>query len=295
MIDLKLGDVFELTVDDFAGVSCVLTDPPYGISLDSNCKRGVKGRKSTYKIQGDESMDAGNHVLRLALEAGVKTIIFFASPSKPWPGTWRNTVIWDKGGGTGFGGDPSTCLRRTYEIIQISNKTKIKKRDESVWRMPPNNRDYTIHPCIKPVPLIMRLLDVFDCGDLVFDPFSGSGSTAIACMHKEINFKGLEIDETYFNKAMKRINDEKSNNLFSDSGSQRLQGGQITGNNEENRTESKDELIAGCGRGVSWFEAEPGLDRVVNGFPGRIHRLKGLGNAQVPLQAAVAWKLLGGE
>ena len=46
---------------------------------------------------------------------------------------------------------------------------------------------------------------------------------------------------------------------------------------------------------VGWWEVEPGLGRVANGVPHRIHRLKGYGNAQVPLQAAVAWRLLGGE
>ena len=44
-----------------------------------------------------------------------------------------------------------------------------------------------------------------------------------------------------------------------------------------------------------WWEAESLVGRVANGIPHRIHRLKALGNAQVPLQAAVAWKLLGGE
>ena len=43
------------------------------------------------------------------------------------------------------------------------------------------------------------------------------------------------------------------------------------------------------------WTTEPDVGRVANGVPARIHRLKGLGNAQVPLQAAVAWKLLGGE
>ena len=52
-------------------------------------------------------------------------------------------------------------------------------------------------------------------------------------------------------------------------------------------------LVSG-GAGTQW-ETEPGLGRVANGVPHRIHRLKGLGNAQVPLQAAVAWRLLGGE
>jgi DNA (cytosine-5)-methyltransferase 1 len=43
-----------------------------------------------------------------------------------------------------------------------------------------------------------------------------------------------------------------------------------------------------------WWAAESTVGRVANGVPNRIHRLKGLGNAQVPLQAAVAWKHLGG-
>jgi DNA (cytosine-5)-methyltransferase 1 len=44
-----------------------------------------------------------------------------------------------------------------------------------------------------------------------------------------------------------------------------------------------------------WWESESIMGRVANGIPHRIHRLKGLGNAQVPLQAATAWRLLGGE
>ncbi len=47
-----------------------------------------------------------------------------------------------------------------------------------------------------------------------------------------------------------------------------------------------------CGNGIGWWEIEPGLGRVVDGLSNRIHRLKGLGNAQVPIQAAVAWKIL---
>lgn len=46
--------------------------------------------------------------------------------------------------------------------------------------------------------------------------------------------------------------------------------------------------------GDGWWASEPGVVRMVHGVPDRAHRIKGLGNAQVPLQAAVAWKLLGG-
>jgi hypothetical protein len=46
---------------------------------------------------------------------------------------------------------------------------------------------------------------------------------------------------------------------------------------------------------TGWWESEPYIGRVATGIKDRVHRLKGLGNAQVPLQAAVAWRILGGE
>jgi hypothetical protein len=46
--------------------------------------------------------------------------------------------------------------------------------------------------------------------------------------------------------------------------------------------------------GSSWWDSEPAVRRVADGVPNRQHRLRGLGNAQVPLCAAAAWKLLGG-
>lgn len=47
--------------------------------------------------------------------------------------------------------------------------------------------------------------------------------------------------------------------------------------------------------GDEWWTTEPRLGRVVDGVSNRVGQLKGYGNAQVPLHAAVAWKLLGGE
>lgn len=46
--------------------------------------------------------------------------------------------------------------------------------------------------------------------------------------------------------------------------------------------------------GIGWWTVEPRVCRVVDGLPARAHRIRALGNAQVPLQAAAAWKLLGG-
>lgn len=43
-----------------------------------------------------------------------------------------------------------------------------------------------------------------------------------------------------------------------------------------------------------WWDAEPGVDRVAHGVANRPHRIRCLGLGQVPLAAAVAWRLLGG-
>jgi DNA (cytosine-5)-methyltransferase 1 len=43
-----------------------------------------------------------------------------------------------------------------------------------------------------------------------------------------------------------------------------------------------------------WWDTERGLDRVANGVAHRTHRLKAIGNGQVPAVAALAWRLLGG-
>jgi len=51
----------------------------------------------------------------------------------------------------------------------------------------------------------------------------------------------------------------------------------------------------GDGRDPGWWQAEPDVGRVVDGLASRVDRIKALGNGQVPLQAAVAWKILGGE
>lgn len=46
--------------------------------------------------------------------------------------------------------------------------------------------------------------------------------------------------------------------------------------------------------GNAWWQTIPDVPRVANGMANQSHRLKGIGNGQVPLQAAVAWKILGG-
>ena len=68
------------------------------------------------------------------------------------------------------------------------------------------------------------------------------------------------------------------------------QGDQRQGDQRQERNESQYADHSSSG----WWQIEPNVGRVANGSPHRVHRLKGLGNAQVPLQAATAYRLLGG-
>jgi len=65
-----------------------------------------------------------------------------------------------------------------------------------------------IHPTQKPLKLIERLIELATKkGDLVLDPFMGSGTTAVACIKLERNFIGFEISQKYCKLARKRVDD----------------------------------------------------------------------------------------
>jgi len=71
-----------------------------------------------------------------------------------------------------------------------------------------HDRYTRIHPTQKPTRLLERLLAlVTKEGDLVLDPFSGSASTAVACINTNRHFIGFEIDKEYYDLSIKRLND----------------------------------------------------------------------------------------
>lgn len=207
------GDCLKILPTLTAKVDAVVTDPPYGIGLRNG---DVDGHRSDRwdSIAGDRSQDAGIAVLDWARDLD-GPIVAFASPWKPWPGRWRNQIAWDKGGAVGGGGDIATCLKRSWELVQVWNPDRIQgPRAESVWRFPMVPADTADHICAKPVALMVRLLNTF-CppGCTVVDPFCGSGTTGVACVQTGRNFIGIEIDDKYVEIARRRIADA-ANHLF---------------------------------------------------------------------------------
>lgn len=204
-VTLYCGDCREI-LPELAGVDAVITDPPYGIGLRNGDVDGHRSQRS-WRVEGDDSQAAAMSVYDWAEFRDLPTV-FFASPWKPFPGRWRNLIVWDKGGAVGGGGDIKTCLKRSWELIQVArNRAMNGSREESVWRHPIHPQDLKLHICAKPVDLMERLVSRFtNAGDCVLDPFLGSGTTALACINTNRRFVGIECDPGHFRTAVHRIN-----------------------------------------------------------------------------------------
>ncbi len=75
-----------------------------------------------------------------------------------------------------------------------------------VWRDIDFYEEKRYHPTQKPIKLIKRLIYASsNKGDIVFDPFVGSGSTAVAAVQLERDFLGFEIEKKYYEIAVRRI------------------------------------------------------------------------------------------
>lgn len=83
------------------------------------------------------------------------------------------------------------------------------KNPSDVWDIPnvkSNHIEKTSHPCQYPVGLVERLvLALTNPGDLVLDPFMGSGTTAVACVRTGRSFVGCDRDKTYTETANERV------------------------------------------------------------------------------------------
>ena len=124
-------------------------------------------------------------------------------------------------------GGKTPQLRPEFETIMLAQKSKegtfvenwkrwgtgliwpdfAEGQQTTVFRYgKPNSGKMVDHLTVKPGGLMERLLRVFSLeGHTVLDPFTGSGTTGVACVNMHRNFIGFEINEEYFDLAKKRI------------------------------------------------------------------------------------------
>jgi len=78
-----------------------------------------------------------------------------------------------------------------------------------VWDIPPESARRVSHPAQFPVELPERLIRLYTyTGDLVLDPFMGSGSTLVAAARLDRRYAGYDLDPTYVDIARLRVRDE---------------------------------------------------------------------------------------
>jgi site-specific DNA-methyltransferase (adenine-specific) len=144
----------------------------------------------------------------------------------------RGEVIWSKdasaGSSTAWGSWLSASnptLRDIHEYLLIFSKGSMKRnssnkestitRDEfleytkSIWSFPTESAKRVGHPAPFPRELPYRLIQLYTFrGDVVLDPFCGSGTTCVAAVQTDRRFIGIDKNKEYVLLARKRIKDE---------------------------------------------------------------------------------------
>ena len=82
-------------------------------------------------------------------------------------------------------------------------------RRYNIWSIPNEKHNTTGHPAVFPINLVRdHILTWSNKGDIVLDPFTGSGTTAIAAYQTERRFIGFEISQVYYKAAKERLDRE---------------------------------------------------------------------------------------
>ena len=185
----------------------VLTDPPYGIGYSS--RTGIKIKNDEHPFiwwmhDAYRICKPGGGILcftRWDIQDSFKLAIESAGFKI------RSQIVWDK---MAHGmGDHKTQFAPKHELIWWAVKGRFAfpgGRPMSVLSVPKPSGKNRTHPTEKPVELMHQLLQVTTRpGDLVVDPFSGTGATGVACALSGRRFFGTELNGTYARKARQRI------------------------------------------------------------------------------------------
>lgn len=96
----------------------------------------------------------------------------------------------------------------TGNVVKTQTQNTGTRYPRSILRFNTDKARGSLHPTQKPLALIEYLIKTYsNPGDVVLDPFMGSGTTAVACVSTGRNYIGFELKEDYHSIATKRIAD----------------------------------------------------------------------------------------
>ena len=200
-------------------VDLILTDPPYGMQWQSGWRE-----KKHQKIIGDNNLgwlpEWLKEVARVIKDDAHlyifcsfhKIDVFKAAIEKHFP--VKNILIWHK---NNFGcGDLKGDYAPQYEMILFCNpggKPISPPRESNILFFAKAKNE--LHPTQKPIPLFSHLIQKStDENALILDPFSGSGTTAIAAHRLGRRFICIEKDAEYHAASVERLRKEREQLLF---------------------------------------------------------------------------------
>lgn len=223
MVCLKCGDCLELLKDiPDKSVDCVITDPPYIVANHGGGKgalaRRISKMRDSINFISDDFMysDVFPELVRVCKVPNIiifcsnsqlgRTIVFFENL-----GFKTDVLVWSKI-------NPAPLCNGKYVsdleyIVYVHTKGSFfnnsacfcYKKKTKRYSIIPNGAG-KMHPTQKPLELMAELVSVHTKkGDVVLDPFMGSGTTGMASKFLKRDFIGFEIDPDYFVVAKERI------------------------------------------------------------------------------------------
>jgi site-specific DNA-methyltransferase (adenine-specific) len=211
-----LGDSAEVLREMAGGeVAHVITDPPYDQRTHAGARtdRGTNSDTAEFGIGFAPIVPA--EVAPLLLRVASRWVIAFCALEQlgayqEAAGTsWIRAGVWDRV-------DPSPQLTgdrpgQACDGIAIMHRPGRKRWNgggsAAIWRAStPRGDKRPEHPTPKPLPVLLDMVRRFtDPGDVVLDPYMGSGTTGVACLLLGRRFIGVEIDERYHAVAVERL------------------------------------------------------------------------------------------
>lgn len=197
-------------------IDLLITDPPYE-SLEKHRKIGTTTRLKNSKSSSNQWFDIfPNQRFQILLEQAYRVLkpnshfylfcdqetMFYIKPIAEQVGFkfWK-PIVWDKVAiGMGY------HYRARYEFILFFEKGKRKLANLSIPDVLEFKRVYRGYPTEKPVPLIATLIEQSSVeGDIVADPFFGSGSTLVAAQQLQRQAWGNDISDTAHQHLRSRV------------------------------------------------------------------------------------------
>lgn len=214
-------------------VDLVLTDPPYNLGnfmkgRDTNLKKmrdnffGAAGWDDLSFEDWEKSMDSFfKESVRVLKKGGAmivfmsiikaETLIRIAESHKLYyktTGIWHKTNPMPRNMNLHFVNSTEAWVYFTYgkRTGTFNNDGKVIHDFLETGVAANGERKYGKHPTQKPVALMEFFVQVLSNeGDMILDPFMGSGSTGVAAKKNNRNFIGVELNESYFQMATRRI------------------------------------------------------------------------------------------